>query len=191
MGRLKFWASRILSRCRGIVKFCETEFREWYRAFLQAIPGEIGCALRNGLYGFRSDRTARVLSHVTVHCPQRLSIGPNTGIAAYCQLHAGGGLDIGSNVLIGPGVLIWSQSHRWESACELIRGQGWKRERVTIEDDVWIGGGALILPGVCLRKGTVVAAGAVVTRSTEPNTLVGGVPANRIGNRQRCDSNHA
>ena len=55
--------------------------------------------------------------------------------------------------------------------------QGYDRSKVTIEEDSWIGGGSIILPGVCIVHGTVVAAGAVVTRSTEPFSIVAGVPA--------------
>jgi acetyltransferase-like isoleucine patch superfamily enzyme len=52
---------------------------------------------------------------------------------------------------------------------------------VAIEDDVWIGAGAIVLPGVIIGRGAIVAAGAVVTRSVDPFTIVGGVPATPIG----------
>jgi acetyltransferase-like isoleucine patch superfamily enzyme len=51
---------------------------------------------------------------------------------------------------------------------------------IVVEDEVWIGAGAILSPGVRIRKGSVVAAGAVVTRDVEPNTAVGGVPARVI-----------
>jgi acetyltransferase-like isoleucine patch superfamily enzyme len=177
--------ARIWVRCGEIAGFWKNEAVEWYRAFLRAIPGEAGCALRNSLYGFHSSSCVRVLTHVIIYYPGRLRVGKNTGIAAYCQFHAGAGIDIGCDVLIGPGVMVWSQSHVCDNGTVLIRNQGWKRERVSIEDDVWIGAGAIILPGVRLARGTVVAAGAVVTESTEPYSVVAGVPAQQIKLRSR------
>jgi maltose O-acetyltransferase len=159
------------------------ELIEWFRALLRAIPGELGCWLRNRLYGFRAASGVRVLSQVFVYCPGNLRIGARSGISSHCQIHAGGGIDIGNDVLIGPGVLIWSQSHNYHALTIPIRLQGWRRAPIVIEDDVWIGGGAIILPGVRLSRGTVVAAGAVVTHSSEPNTVVAGVPGRQIARR--------
>ena len=53
-------------------------------------------------------------------------------------------------------------------------------KKVTIEDDVWIGTGAVILPGVTLHRGAVIGAGAVVTKDVDAYTVVGGVPAKFI-----------
>ncbi len=174
-------------RSGEISRFWWHETVEWFRAFLRCIPGETGCVVRNRLYGFQCARGVRVLSHVVIYYPGRLSIGSNSGIAAYCQLHAGGGITIGANVLIGPSVMIWSQSHNWRSAATPIRNQGWKRECVTIEDDVWIGAGAIVLPGVQLARGSVIAAGAVVTESTKPYSVVAGIPARQIAERRPGD----
>jgi acetyltransferase-like isoleucine patch superfamily enzyme len=54
---------------------------------------------------------------------------------------------------------------------------------IVIEDDVWIGSGAVIMPGITIKKGTVVGANAVVTRSTEEYSIVFGVPARKVGSR--------
>ncbi len=90
----------------------------------------------------------------------------------------------GNDVLIGPGTYVWSQNHRFDRVELAIREQGVERAAVDIEDDVWIAARCVILPGVRIAKGTVVAAGAVVTRSTEPYTIVAGVPARMIGKRE-------
>jgi acetyltransferase-like isoleucine patch superfamily enzyme len=113
-----------------------------------------------------------------------LVIGSDVGIADGCQLNAGGEIEIGNGVLIGPCVLIWSQNHAYEDRDLPIREQGYKWSKVTIEDDVWIGAGAIILTGVRLSRGTVVAAGAVVTRSTDCYSIVAGVPARLLGMRR-------
>jgi acetyltransferase-like isoleucine patch superfamily enzyme len=120
---------------------------------------------------------------VIIYYPERLVIGSDVGLSPCCQLNAGGGIEIGDDVLIGPGSVIWSQNHRFNHSGTKIREQGYEPAKVVIEDDVWIGAGAIILPGVCLAKGTVVAAGAVVTRSTEPYTLVAGIPARKLRRR--------
>jgi maltose O-acetyltransferase len=166
------------------------EAMEWFRAFLRSIPGEIGCWVRAKHYGFRAGRNVRVLSHVFVYHPRKLVVGHNVGISPMCQINAGGGIKVGDNVLIGPGCMIWSQNHRF-SAIEIpICEQEYEFDEVVMEDDVWMGAGAIVLPGVRLGKGTVVAAGAVVTRSTEPYTIVAGVPAKCVGRRSLSPSNN-
>ncbi len=179
----RHWHSRARRRISEGVMSVFRELVEWYRALLSCIPGETGCTLRNRLYGFHGGPHVRVLPHVLIYHPSKLVIGARTGIAAHCQINAGGEIDIGSDVLIGPNVMIWSQNHVYESRGIPINCQGYRRAKVVIEDDVWIGAGAIILPGVCLARGTVVAAGAVVTKSTLPYTIVGGVPARPIGSR--------
>ena len=176
-----------MSSSRDLIRRCSAslgnELREWFRAFLRAIPGETGCWIRNQFYGYSAGPGVRVLSYVIVYYPERLTLGAHVGIAAYGQINAGGGVEIGDDVLIGPGTMIWSQGHVFDSLESPIRCQGYNREKVVIENDVWIGAGAIILPGVRLAQGTVVAAGAVVTNSTEPLALVAGVPARMIARR--------
>jgi acetyltransferase-like isoleucine patch superfamily enzyme len=173
-------AAAWLDRTAGAVRL---EAVEWYRAVLRAIPGEIGCRLRRRLYGFRGGIGTRVLSDVIIYYPENLVLGRDVGIAAGCQLNAGGGIEIGDSVLIGPGAIIWSQNHGYESPFIKIKDQGFERARVVIGEDVWIGAGSIVLPGVHLAAGTVVAAGSVVTKSTGANTVVGGVPARVLKHR--------
>jgi len=154
----------------------------WFRAFLESVPGEIGCFLRRRLYGFSGAPGSRVLDHVKIHFPERLVLGRNAGISAYSQLNAAGGITIGDNVLIGPGAKLWSQNHRFVSSDPIIN-QGYDRAPIMVERDAWLAAGVIVLPGVVIAEGTVVAAGAVVTKSTEPFSIVGGVPAKQIGTR--------
>lgn len=79
--------------------------------------------------------------------------------------------------------MIWSQNHEYGCLATPIREQGYFRAKVIIDDDVWIGAGAIILPGVRIARGTVVAAGAVVTSSTSPFDVIGGVPAKLLKTR--------
>ena len=159
------------------------EAREWFRAFLQELPGRTGEWARNRFYGFHAGPGTRILRHVVVYYPENLNLGGQVSIASNCQLNAIGGLTIGDNVLIGPGTYIWTQNHKFEDPIIPIRLQGSEVSPVMIEDDVWIAAGCVILPGVTIGKGSVVAAGAVVTRTAAPFSVIAGVPARRMSVR--------
>lgn len=160
------------------------ELLDWWHAALRNVPGRTGQWLRCRLSGYQCGLSSRVLSGVTVYHPNQLRIGDNVGIASSCQINAAGGVDIGNDVLIGPGTLVWSQNHAFRNANELIRRQGTQYAPVTIANDVWIAARCVILPGVTIAEGCVVAAGAVVTKSTQPYTIVAGVPAKAVGLRE-------
>ena len=85
---------------------------------------------------------------------------------------------IGNNVLIGPRVMFETGGHglRYKPGV----GRGTTTKPIQIEDEVWVGAGVIVLQGVTIGRGSVIAAGAVVTKNVEPNTLVGGVPAKFI-----------
>lgn len=85
---------------------------------------------------------------------------------------------IGDNCFIGPNVSIYTACHPIEAAPRAT-GVEWA-EPVVIGNDVWIGGGATILPGVTIGNGVVIGAGAVVTRSVPDNVVVAGNPARVI-----------
>jgi acetyltransferase-like isoleucine patch superfamily enzyme len=112
-----------------------------------------------------------------------ISIGDHCSVNPYCVLYGKGGLKIGNGVRIASHSVIVAANHRFEDAHELIYRQGEYAVGIIIEDDVWIGAGAKILDGVTIRTGTVVGAGAVVTRSTEAWSVVAGAPARKIGSR--------
>jgi acetyltransferase-like isoleucine patch superfamily enzyme len=87
---------------------------------------------------------------------------------------------IGARVLFGPNVSLYSASHPLDPAVRKgIEGPECGAE-IHIEDDCWIGGNAVVLPGVTIGKGAIVGAGAIVTKSVEPFTVVGGNPARLI-----------
>ena len=112
-----------------------------------------------------------------------IHIGANSYVGPQTILRGDGGLTVGENALISPQVIIMSANHVFKDPTVPIRLQGETHQGIIIEDDVWIGSSAKIMDGVHVSRGTVVAAGAVVTHNTSANTVVAGVPASVIGQR--------
>ena len=91
-----------------------------------------------------------------------------------------GPVEIGNNVNLAQGITVTALNHNFSDSNKRIDEQGVSTNPVTIEDDVWIGANAVVLPGVKIGNHCVVAAGAVVTKDVPPHSLVAGVPAKVI-----------
>ena len=91
-----------------------------------------------------------------------------------------GPVKIGNNVNLAQGITVTALNHNFSDSNKRIDEQGVSTNPVTIEDDVWIGANAVVLPGVKIGNHCVVAAGAVVTKDVPPHSLVAGVPAKVI-----------
>lgn len=91
-----------------------------------------------------------------------------------------GPVTIGSHVNLAQGITVTALNHNFSETDKRIDEQGVSTTPVTIDDDVWIGANAVILPGVSIGTHSVVAAGAVVTKDVPPHSLVAGVPAKII-----------
>ncbi|MDW3214164.1 MAG: DapH/DapD/GlmU-related protein [Ilumatobacteraceae bacterium] len=109
---------------------------------------------------------------------RRLRIGDRGWINAGCYFDASAPITIGDDVAIGQGVLILTQSH--ELGPSERRAGALTDAPVTIGDGCWLGARSVILPGVTIERGSIVAAGAVVRHDVPPDTLVAGVPARTI-----------
>lgn len=94
-----------------------------------------------------------------------------------------GGVFIGARTLVGYRTQILSSNHTVPPVGEPFPISGDAHAAIHIGADVWIGANCVITAGVTIGNGAVVAAGAVVTKDVEPNTIVGGVPAKKIGAR--------
>lgn len=116
------------------------------------------------------------------------SIGANSNLGDYCFVGAAGGVRIGDNVLIGQRVSFHSEDHVFARTDLPIKAQGTTQHGIIVEDDCWLGSGVIILDGVTVHHGTVVAAGSVVTKDVPPYAVVGGVPAKVIRSRQPADT---
>lgn len=108
----------------------------------------------------------------------------NSGIGAYSRIY--GPTRIGKNVMMGEECILNPVNHSIEDVSCPMNEQGFEERRsVVIEDDVWIGCRVIILSGVTVGTGSVLAAGAVVTKDVPPYAIVGGVPAKVV--RYRTD----
>jgi acetyltransferase-like isoleucine patch superfamily enzyme len=112
-----------------------------------------------------------------------LTVGDSSNVGPGSYIGASGGIRIGSNVLMGPAVTVLSETHAFADTRRAIKRQGVEYAPTTIEDEVWIGSRAVILDGVTIGRGAIVAAGAVVRRDVPPGAIVGGVPARVIRER--------
>ena len=118
-----------------------------------------------------------VLPGAYVGSPHNLSIGDNTGIGLNCYLSCADRVTLGSRVLMGPEVMIFTSNHVWNPELATYFRQGETTAPVDVLDDAWIGVRSILLPGVTIGRGCTVAAGSVVTRSTPDFSVVPGVPA--------------
>jgi acetyltransferase-like isoleucine patch superfamily enzyme len=111
---------------------------------------------------------------------RNLDIGDDVDLAYGVLLTTSGGLKIGNRTLVGYRSQILTANHLIPPGRGRIFGSGHEHKAVTIGEDVWIGANVIVLPGVTIGEGAVIAAGSVVTRSVEPFTIVGGNPARLI-----------
>lgn len=148
-----------------VANFPSGTFRLWF--YRRVMNVEIGAG-------------TRFLAGTWLSTRGNLTIGPTTAINERCRLDNRAPLTIGTNVSISPGVHILTGDHNVNSAA--FEG---RNRPVTIEDYVFIGSRATILPGITLGKGAVVAACACVTKDVAPYAIVAGVPAKVIGERPR------
>ena len=112
-----------------------------------------------------------------------LLMGNHSNIGPYNYIGCSGKITIGNNVMLGPRVSIYAENHIFDNPNLTIKEQGVQKLDVIIEDDCWIASNAVITAGVTIGKGSVIAAGAVVTESVPPYSVVGGVPAKLIKSR--------
>jgi acetyltransferase-like isoleucine patch superfamily enzyme len=129
------------------------------------------------LTGEPVDPTFHLIPPVFSDCGTNLRIGGNVFVNQGCRLDDIGGIELGDDVLLGPGVRLISSGHPLDPA---LRRRQVTAAPIVVGRNVWIGAGATVLQGVTIGDDAVVAAGAVVTRDVPPGVLVAGVPAEVI-----------
>jgi galactoside O-acetyltransferase len=178
------------------------QWEECWRCLLGWIPGGPGTLLRRLLYApfFQAGGSGlRTGVGVVIQGFRHISLGHHVGLNRQSSLYAARGrirlgdrvflgdfssinandaeISIGNDVAIGPMVIIQGANHAFDRMARPIVDQGHAPSSVTIDDNVWIAARATILPGVRIRSGAVVAAGAVVSRDVPADTVVAGIPA--------------
>jgi acetyltransferase-like isoleucine patch superfamily enzyme len=134
------------------------------------------------LFGMKIGKGSTLHMRVHIYDPRNIVIGADSIIGEQSVLDGRAPLVIGDHVDIATGVYIFNSQHDVHDPLFTATDA-----QTTIEDYVFIGPRAIILPGVTIGKGAVVGAGAVVTKDVAPGTIVGGVPAQVIGQRKLTD----
>lgn len=164
-----------------------TLFLLFYYSIISPLPRQFGGGLLRNLVGrLILDSMApgsSIRENVHIGKGKGLSLNENSYIGRNTFLALDEKITIGKNVMIGPQVMIFTANHGLHKNLPMIQ-QPTTKAPVTIEDDVWVGARAILLPGVHLGKGCVIGAGAIVSRSVEPYAIVGGIPARHIRYRQ-------
>lgn len=122
----------------------------------------------------------RLYPPVVFYGPEALDVGDDTSVAPFVHIWCGGRVIIGARCMIGSHAAISSLTHDYDQP------EMWKTivaRPVVIEDDVWIGAHAAVLPGVTIGRGAVIGAGAVVTADVASGAIVTGVPGRPTARR--------
>lgn len=117
-----------------------------------------------------------------IRSPWMISIGEGTVIGDKAILDGRSGIYIGKNVNFSTGVWLWTLQHDVNSPNFSTEGQN---APIVIGDRVWVSCRTVVLPGVSIGEGAVIAAGSVVTKNVEPFSIHGGIPNKKIGERNR------
>ncbi len=135
-------------------------------------------AILSEILGQSIDSSTTVLAPFSTNFGKHTTIGKNVFINHGCSFLDLGGITIEDDVLIGPQVKLVTENHPVDPS----NRKSLDLKSIHIGKNVWLGAGAIILPGVTVGENSIVAAGAVVTKDVPSNTIVGGVPAKHIKN---------
>jgi len=150
------------------------------------LAGKIFLDDRVLIFQHKEGGPVRIADHVFIHrdCIVQtgqggsVSIGSNTYIQPRCQFSAYiGAIKIGSHVQIAPNCAFYSYDHSFKADQLIIEQPLQSKGGIVVEDDAWLGVGAIVLDGVRIGKGTVIGAGSVVTRDIPDGAIAVGVPA--------------
>ena len=181
------------------------EIIDWIETLLSYTPGKVGTLIRTLWFRYRWKNPANVRVRALSQFikPKQIAflgktslgkqaffsadggsieIGENFSCNINCHINAsvGGKITISKNVLVGPNVVIRTANHNFDNRDQLINQQGHNFNDIEIGENVWIGSNCVILSGVKIGEGAVIAAVAVVNKDVASNTIVGGVPAREI-----------
>ncbi|BEV13680.1 acyltransferase [Herbaspirillum sp. DW155] len=162
------------------------EFESLFFGLFSLVPTTGGVILRalvSKLFFKSCKGFAWIQPRVIIVHSDRITVGSNFGVNSGSYINGVGGIEFGSYVLIGSNVTISSGQHPIEGAEPPVFARETLPRKIVIGDDVWIGAGAVIMPGVTIARGTVIGANSVVTKDTEEYAVMVGAPARQIRKR--------
>lgn len=179
--------SNYVSEKKG--NMCISFIRIYYEGFIRYYIYRVSIVpshhIRNIIYKYilrmNMGRNVAIYSGAEIRDPQKITIGNGSIIGDNAILDGRNGITIGANVNFSSNVSIWSEQH--DHRDPLFRCATQKKEKVIINDRVWVGPNSIILHSVTVGEGAVIAANSVVTKNVDPFTIVAGVPAKVIGTR--------
>ena len=127
---------------------------------------------------------ANIYSFVLIQGSGTITLGERTFIGSFSTIGCNESISIGKNVMIAQSVSIRDTDHGFEDLQQPMIEQGITTAPIVIEDNVWIGHGAVITKGITIHSGAIIGANAVVTKDVPANAIVGGVPAKLIRYRE-------
>lgn len=186
---LRALAYRLIMRLRGVVAI-EKGVRIRFASQIRLGRGvylDEGVYLHACPHGIDIGDNTLVMHHAELHVYNFRDL-PNAGIrigrdgliGEFCVIRGPGGVQIGDRVYLSPMVHLYSSNHVFDNPDLPFTAQEITAEGIVIGDDCWIGAMVVILDGVTVGRGSVVAAGAIVTQDVPPHSLVAGVPARVI-----------
>lgn len=159
------------------------------RVFWFQLKQAIALFFTDNVYGIKClgacGQSTNVRPSASLAYSHNIFLGNNVHVQRHVYIWAGkkSKIVIGDNTIIGPGSFITSDNHGLRKN-QLIRDQEGNEKNISIGSDVWLGAYSIILPGVKIGDGAVIAAGSVVTKNVEKFSIVGGVPAKQLGVRK-------
>lgn len=168
---------KLLRKIKQLLYIFYKEVVTYFDFFCSLFPGRLGNYIRRVSLKNRVKigKNVDIDEFVNIRYPNNLSIGDNTFIGNNSFIQASGHVSIGKDVQIAPYVKIWSADQIFENIDTPIYKQGHNFDKVTIEDDCWIGTGYVILKGITIGKGSVIGACSVVTKNIPPIVLQLGI----------------
>ena len=173
-----------------MIRRIKNKYTEYYRGFLWWYTNTWLCNIPSKRYrawklvrmGMKLDKNVRFYAGFHIRSPHNITIGEGSSIGPKVLLDGRKGLTLGKSVVIGYEAILWTLNHDYND--KHFCGKG---APVIIDDYAWVCSRSIILPGIHIGKGAVVASGAIVTKDVPPYAIVAGIPAKIIEQREKID----